>query len=124
MKLSKSLKHRCRSFVLGLIALSAGVAGLVIVLRSELNVRPGIYQIPPSLPFYLPASFLLIICSIVVMIRGLRPIKHELRFCVLCGTETNHFRTDSRFKDGKKIGDSCVCENCGQKYLVPTLEAT
>jgi hypothetical protein len=121
VNLSKaSLKHRCRNFGIGLTALLAGLVGLFLVLRSELNVRPGVYQIPPSLALYLPASFLLILCGIVVMVRGLRPVKHELRFCLMCGVKTNQFRTDARFKDGKKIGDSCVCETCGQKYLIPT----
>jgi len=54
------------------------------------------------------------------MIRSLLPIKQELRFCPICASKTKHFLADPRFKDGKKIGDSYVCQACGQKYLVPS----
>ncbi len=120
MNLSKaSIKHRARNFLVGLTALLVGLAGLAVVFRSVVSIRPGISIIPPLVRLYLPASFLLILGGIAVMIRSLLPMKHELRFCLLCAAETKHFRADPRFKDGKKIGDSYVCEACGQKYLIP-----
>lgn len=111
MKLSKaSLKHRIRNFFLGLIALVAGSAGLFIIFRNELNLRPGIAEIPAFFPLYFPGSFLLILAGVAVMIKGLMPMKYEIRFCLICESITKQFRADPRFKDGKKIGDSYVCD--------------
>ena len=114
-----SLKHRSRNFLIGLLALIAGLLGLSLIFRSELNIRPGVYEIPPILSLYFPASFLLILGGVAVLFGSLRPMKHDVKFCLMCGLMTKHFRTDSKFKDGAKIGNTYVCERCGQKYLYP-----
>ncbi len=59
----------------------------------------------------------MILAGIAVMIKGLVPMKYEIRFCLMCASITKQFRADPRFKNGKKIGDSYICEKCGQKYL-------
>ena len=118
VKLSKaSLKHRIRHFLLGVIALAAGLVGLFIIFRNELSLRPGIAEIPPFFPLYFPGSFLLILAGVAVMARDLMPMQYEIRFCLICESITKQFRADPRFRDGKKIGDSYVCEKCRQKYL-------
>jgi hypothetical protein len=104
----------------GLTAVLLGLLGIFLVYRSKVNIRAGISVIPPLIWLYFPGSLLLILGGIVVMIRSFLPMKHELRFCLMCASETKHFRADPRFKDGKKIGDSYVCETCGQKYLIPS----
>ena len=120
MNLSKaSFKHRVKNFLVGLTAVLVGLLGLYLVFRSRLNIRVGISEIPPGIGLYLPGAFLLILGGIVVIVRNLKSMKRELMFCLICASNTNHFRADPRFKDGKKIGDSYVCDTCGQKYLIP-----
>lgn len=120
MRFSKArIRHRIRSLLLGLFALILGLLGSYLVLTTRLSPGPRVSDIPPGVRLFFPGAVLLILGAIVAMARSVMPIKHELRFCPLCGSDTNQFLADPRFRDGKKIGDSYVCEICGQKYLVP-----
>ena len=120
VNLSKaSFKHRVRNFLFGLTASLVGLLGSYLVFRSRLTIRLGISEIPPGIGLYLPGAVILILGGILVMAGSLKPMKRGLRFCLICASNTNHFRADPRFKDGKKIGDSYVCDACGQKYLIP-----
>jgi hypothetical protein len=120
VNLSKaSLRHRSRRFLVGLTAILVGLLGFALIFQSKLTIRPGVSEVPPGLRFFVPGSILLILGGLVAVIGSLMPMRRELMFCVFCDAKTNHFRADPRFKDGKKIGDSYVCETCGQKYLIP-----
>ncbi len=113
-----SIKQRARTFLLGLATLLSGLVGSYLVLRYGLAFSSGTSAVPPGLRLILPGCVLLIICAVVVIGRSLTPLRWESRLCYLCAKPTRHFRSDPRFREGRKIGDTYVCDDCGQKYLV------
>jgi len=119
VKFSKaSLKQRIRNFIFGMAVLATGLTALLVIFQSKLKLSPDVAKIPAFFPPYFPGSLLLVFAGIAVMIKAAMPMNYELKLCLLCQSITKQFQADLRFRNGKKIGETYVCENCGQKYLV------